>query len=143
MTKQEIIDLIRLFENSSLCSMKLSDGGFSIELNKTSAVVPAVQPAAVDAVPAVSAQPMEPKQDQQHAITAPLVGTFYAAPAPGEAPFVAVGDHVKKGQTVCLIEAMKMLSEIPAPCDCIITEVLKDNGALTAFGDPIFGYTPC
>ena len=71
------------------------------------------------------------------------MGTFYAAPAPDQPPFVKVGDRVKKGQTVCLIEAMKMMSEVPAPCDCIIEAVLKDNGELAAFGEPLLRYKPC
>ena len=54
-----------------------------------------------------------------------------------------MGDRVKKGQTVCLIEAMKMMSEVPAPCDCIIEAVLKDNGELAAFGEPLLRYKPC
>ena len=73
-------------------------------------------------------------------IAAPLVGTYYATPAPDQPPFVAVGDTVKKGQTVCLIEAMKMMSEVPAPCDCVIEEVLKASGELVAFEEPLFRY---
>ena len=82
----------------------------------------------------------EPEGD---AITAPMVGTFYAASAPEQPPFVSVGDRVRKGQPVCLLEAMKMMSEIPAPCDCEITAVLKENGALVSFGEPLFRYQPC
>ena len=74
---------------------------------------------------------------------APMVGTFYAASAPEQPPFVKVGDRVRKGQPVCLLEAMKMMSEIPAPCDCEITAVLKENGALVSFGEPLFRYQPC
>jgi biotin carboxyl carrier protein len=72
-----------------------------------------------------------------------MVGTFYAASAPEQPPFVQVGDRVRKGQPVCLLEAMKMMSEIPAPCDCEITAVLKENGALVSFGEPLFRYQPC
>ena len=71
---------------------------------------------------------------------APLVGCYYSAPAPDQPPFVSVGDRVKKGQTLCLIEAMKMMSEIPAPCDCVIEAVLKENGALVAYQEPLFRY---
>ena len=56
---------------------------------------------------------------------------------------VKEGDRVRKGQPVCLLEAMKMMSEIPAPCDCEITAVLKENGALVSFGEPLFRYQPC
>ena len=65
-------------------------------------------------------------------MTAPLVGTYYAAPGPEQPPFVKAGDRVKKGETLCLIEAMKMMSEVPAPCDCVIDAVLKENGELAA-----------
>ena len=106
---------------------------------KTVPQMPAA-PAAMTAPAAVSAAPREADGE---AITAPLVGTFYAAPAPDQPPFVSVGDRVKKGQTVCLIEAMKMMSEIPAPCDCEITAVLKENGALVSFREPLFRYQPC
>lgn len=56
---------------------------------------------------------------------------------------MTAGARVKKGQTVCLLEAIKMMSEIPAPCDCVIDEVLKTNGELAAFGEPLFQYRPC
>ena len=67
-----------------------------------------------------------------------MVGTFYAASAPEQPPFVKVGDRVRKGQPVCLLEAMKMMSEIPAPMDCVIEEVLMDNGSLAGFDAPLF-----
>ena len=66
------------------------------------------------------------------------MGTFYAASGPDSAPFVQAGDQVKKGQTVCILEAMKMMSEIPAPMDCVIEEVLMDNGSLAGFEAPLF-----
>ena len=134
MTNQEIFDLMDRFERSSLQSMKLSKEGFSLELNRASAAAPsaAVIPAAA---PAPSARPADGP-----VIAAPLVGTYYATPAPDQPPFVAVGDTVKKGQTVCLIEAMKMMSEVPAPCDCVIEEVLKASGELVAFEEPLFRY---
>lgn len=141
MTNQEIYDLIACFERSSLQTLRLSQQDFSIELSRggSAAAAPAA-PAAMTASAAVSAAPREADGE---AITAPLVGTFYAAPAPDQPPFVSVGDRVKKGQTVCLIEAMKMMSEVPAPCDCIIEAVLKENGELAAFGEPLLRYKPC
>ena len=71
------------------------------------------------------------------------MGTFYAAPSPEQPPFVTEGDRVKKGQTVCLIEAMKTMIEVPAPCDCVIETVLKANGELAAFGEALMRYKPC
>ena len=140
MTNQEIYDLIACFERSSLQTLRLSRQDFSRELSRGGAA--AAAPAAPAAMPAPAAAPA-PREADGEAITAPLVGTFYAAPAPDQPPFVKVGDRVKKGQTVCLIEAMKMMSEVPAPCDCIIEAVLKDNGELAAFGEPLLRYKPC
>ncbi len=139
MTNQEIFDLMDRFQRSSLRSMKLSCQEFSIELEQ-GAPAAAAAPAAVPA-PTVAAAPAP--QPESLVISAPLVGTYYAASAPDQPPFVNPGDRVKKGQTVCLIEAMKMMSEVPAPCDCVIEEVLKANGELAAFGEPLFRYRPC
>ena len=149
MTNEEIFDLMDRFERSALQSLKLSREGFSIELCRPASAPAApvfAAPAAPYAAPAAPAAPAgapAPAREEGPAVTAPLVGTFYAAPAPDQAPFVAVGDRVKKGQTVCLIEAMKMMSEVPAPCDCVIEEILKDSGELVSFGEPLIRYKPC
>ena len=140
MTNQEIFDLMDRFQRSSLRSMKLSCQDFSIELEQGASAAAAAAPAAAP-VPAAAAVPAP--QPESPVISAPLVGTYYAASAPDQPPFVTAGDRVKKGQTVCLIEAMKMMSEVPAPCDCVIEEVLKANGELAAFGEPLFRYRPC
>ena len=137
MTNQELNDLLARFEGSSLSKLKLSTQEFTIELERSFSAAPAA-PAAVS-VPAATA----PKTPEDETVTAPMVGTFYAASAPEQPPFVQVGDRVRKGQPVCLLEAMKMMSEIPAPCDCEITAVLKENGALVSFGEPLFRYQPC
>ena len=139
MTNPEIFDLMDRFQRSSLRSMKLSCQEFSIELEQ-GAPAAAAAPAAVPA-PTVAAAPAP--QPESLVISAPLVGTYYAASAPDQPPFVNTGGRVKKGQTVCLIEAMKMMSEVPAPCDCVIEEVLKANGELAAFGEPLFRSRPC
>lgn len=134
MTNQEIYELIARFDASGLQRLKLSQGDFQIELGKSA-------PMAAVSVPAAPAAPG--KAEEAPAVTAPLVGTFYAAPAPEQPPFVMPGDRVKKGQTVCLIEAMKTMIEVPAPCDCVIGEVLKANGELAAFGEALMRYKPC
>ena len=140
MTNQEIYDLIACFDRSTAQTLKLSTQEFTIELTRGGA-----QSAGTAAAPVPAAQAAAPMPAQVCAetITAPLVGTFYVAPAPDQPPFAAAGGRVKKGQTVCLIEAMKMMSEVPAPCDCVIQEVVKADGELVAFGDPLFRYTPC
>lgn len=139
MTNQELNDLLARFEGSSLSKLKLSTQEFTIEMER------AVSAPAAPVIPAVAAAPAVPAaaEPEGDAITAPMVGTFYAASAPEQPPFVKVGDRVRKGQPVCLLEAMKMMSEIPAPCDCEITAVLKENGALVSFGEPLFRYKPC
>ncbi len=124
------------FEASSLHTMKVTMGEASLVLEKGG---PAPSGAGVSSPEA----PVQQERRETLEILAPLVGTYYAAAHPDEAPFVRVGDHVTKGQTVCLIEAMKMISEIPAPCDGIITHILKANGALVGFHEPLFQYTPC
>ena len=138
MTNQEIFDLMDCFQRSSIHTMKLSTQEFTIELSQGGAPASAAPAAAVSPTAPVSAPPVE-----RSTVTAPLVGTFYAAPAPEKPPFVQVGDRVKKGDTLCLIEAMKMMSEIPAPCDCVIEAVLKTSGDLVSFGEPLLRYKPC
>lgn len=138
MTNQEIYDLMTRFDGSGLMRLKLSQGDFKIELEKAAPIVSAAVTAPVPAAPAAA-----PKAEEAPVVSAPLVGTFYAAPAPEQPPFVQAGDRVKKGQTVCLIEAMKTMIEVPAPCDCVIEEVLKANGELAAFGEALMRYKPC
>ncbi len=138
MTNQEIFDLMDRFQRSSIHTMKLSTQEFTIELSRGG--VPASAAPVAAAAPAVPAP--APEADGK-VVTAPLVGTFYAAPAPEKPPFVRAGDRVKKGDTLCLIEAMKMMSEIPAPCDCVIEAVLKESGELVSFGEPLLRYKPC
>ena len=139
MTNQELNDLLARFEGSSLSKLKLSTQEFTIEMER------AVSAPAAPVIPAAAAAPAAPvsAEPEGDAITAPMVGTFYTAPTPDQTPFVQVGDRVKKGDPLCLLEAMKMMSEVTAPCDCEITAVLKENGALVSFGDGLFGYRPC
>lgn len=139
MTHQELNDLLARFEGSSLSKLKLSTQEFTIEMER------AVSAPTAPVIPAAAAAPAAPvsAEPEGDAITAPMVGTFYTAPTPDQPPFVQVGDRVKKGDPLCLLEAMKMMSEVTAPCDCEITAVLKENGALVSFGDGLFGYRPC
>lgn len=136
MTNQEIYDLMARFDGSGLQRLKLSLGDFKIELEKAVVITAVPAPAAPAAAPGG-------KAEEAPVISAPLVGTFYAAPAPEQPPFVQAGDRVEKGQTVCLIEAMKTMIEVPAPCDCVIEEVLKASGELAAFGEALMRYKPC
>ena len=137
MSNQDVFELMARFEGSAAVSMKFTCKDFSLELSKAAGTVPAAAPVA--AAPAVSAAPAA-IEEEGSVITAPLVGTYYAAPSPGAAPFVSVGDQVKKGQTVCLMEAMKMMNEVTAPCDCVIEALLQEDGALVSFGAPLLRY---
>nr|WP_326166618.1 acetyl-CoA carboxylase biotin carboxyl carrier protein subunit [uncultured Oscillibacter sp.] len=142
MTNQELYDLMARFDSSGLQTLKLSQGDLTIELGKAvpaPAAVPAAAPAGIPA----KAEGGPVKTEEGPVIPAPLVGTFYAAPAPEQPPFVSVGDKVAKGQTVCLLEAMKTMIEVPAPCDCVIAAILKANGDLAAFGEALMRYEPC
>ena len=137
MTNSEIFELLDRFERSSAVTMKVSVGGDTLELSRAGSPAPAA-PAAAPAAAAPAAAPAPAEEGLL--IRAPLVGTFYAASAPGQPPLVKPGDTVKKGQTVCLIEAMKMMSEIAAPCDCVIEAALAKDGELLAIDAPIFRY---
>jgi acetyl-CoA carboxylase biotin carboxyl carrier protein len=88
-------------------------------------------PAAAGAAPAASAP-------QGHVVTSPMVGTFYRAPSPGADPFAQIGDTVKEGQTLCIIEAMKLLNEIESDKAGVIKEILVDNGQAVEYGQPLF-----
>lgn len=133
MTRDELLALLDHFSASALHRMEYEEGGVRLMLEKA----PPAPTAASAAVP-VSAVPAAAPKAEGSVIKAPLVGTFYAAPSPEAAPFVRAGDRVKKDNTVCIIEAMKMMSEVPAPCDCVIEEVLPASGELVGFGQPLF-----
>ena len=126
MTNQEIFDLMDRFQRSSIQTMKLSTQEFTIELSRGG--VPAFAAPVAAAAPAVPAP--APEADGK-VVTAPLVGTFYAAPAPEKPPFVRAGDRVKKGDTLCLIEAMKMLGAAGA-VEAIFTALSLRDGYLPA-----------
>ena len=141
MDLESIYALMERFERSSLTGLELEQNGTRLKLDKTVAVAaaPAAAVAAVSTVQTPAAPAPQPEvQEEGEYIKAPLVGTFYAAAGPESEPFVKVGDQVKKGQTVCILEAMKMMSEIPAPMDCVIEEILVENGSLAGYDAPLF-----
>lgn len=101
-----------------------------------SAPAPVAAPAPAAAAPA--AAPAAPAQEAGTPVKSPMVGTFYAASAPGAAPFVSVGTSVKKGQTLCIIEAMKLLNEIEAETDGVIKQILVENAEPVEYGQTLF-----
>jgi acetyl-CoA carboxylase biotin carboxyl carrier protein len=96
---------------------------------------PALPPAGAPAAPAPAAAPEAPKG---HAVKSPMVGTFYRASSPGAKSFVEVGSQVKEGETICIIEAMKILNEIEADKAGTITQILCENGQAVEYGQPLF-----
>lgn len=144
MTNREIKDLMRFFDGSDITKVKIKNGEFSIELQKgfesgTVVATAAAAPVAQAAPVAVQApQEVVSSEVSGETIKSPMVGTFYAAPAPGAEPFVKVGTVVKKGQTVAIIEAMKIMNEIEAEFDCRIVEILPSDGQPVEFDMPLF-----
>ena len=138
MELQELYSLMERFASSGLTELEWRREDETVKLRRD--LAPAVRSAEqVQAGPAVAVPAPAPMQKEEgETVKAPLVGVFYAAPAPGEAPFAAPGAQVKKGETMCLIEAMKMMSEIPAPADCVVEEVLAKDGEPVGFGDALF-----
>ncbi|HEC1889104.1 acetyl-CoA carboxylase biotin carboxyl carrier protein [Campylobacter sp. US18a] len=146
MTKEEIKELVNLFAEANISKIKIKEqDGFEIELERdmccdvSSPVcppVPAPQPINVSVVN--EAQPSQNAKSNKPSINSPMVGTFYQAPSPGAAPFVKVGSTVKKGDTIAIIEAMKIMNEIEAEFDCRIAEILVADGQPVEFGMPLF-----
>ena len=134
MDLRDIYALMDRFDRSAASVLELEMDKTRLRLEKGGRA-PAAAPAPASAL---AEAPESASVPSGSFLKAPLVGTFYAAPAPGEPPFVKAGDTVKKGQTVCVLEAMKMMSEVPAPCDCVIEEVLLGDGDLAAFDTPLF-----
>lgn len=97
----------------------------------------AAAPAAAEAAPATAAAPA-PAVETGHVVTSPMVGTFYRASSPGAKAFAEVGDTVKAGQAICIIEAMKIMNEIEADKDGVIAKILVENGKPVEYGQPLF-----
>jgi acetyl-CoA carboxylase biotin carboxyl carrier protein len=131
-------DYIKVLEDSSLAEIEISDEEDSIRLAKPSADSPVVAFAPSNAPAAAQAAPAAAPTTSGKAIKSPMVGVFYAAPSPDRPPFVNVGDTVKKGDVVCIIEAMKIMNEITATESGTITEVLVENGDVVEYDQPLF-----
>ncbi|MDO4338943.1 MAG: acetyl-CoA carboxylase biotin carboxyl carrier protein [Eubacteriales bacterium] len=142
MDLEKIEGLVKIIENSSLTEFTLKDGDLKITMSKLDhpPVVAAGVPMApqMTAAPEAPAAAQEAEEDEKLFITSPIVGTFYSAPAPDAPAFVKVGDQVKNGQTVCILEAMKLMNEIQSEFDCEIEAVLVSNEQKVEYGQPLF-----
>jgi len=148
MDLRKLKTLIDLVAESDIAELEVTEGESKVRIVKSSATphnqLVMMQPQAVSqapapavAAPAPSAPPME-VVPQGHVVKSPMVGTFYRAASPGSAPFVDVGATVKEGDTLCIIEAMKLLNEIDADASGVIQQILVENGQPVEFGQPLF-----
>lgn len=143
MDLEKIEGLVKIIENSSLTEFSIKDGETKITMSKLThppviaAGVPTAPMATAAAQPAAAEEKAE-AADEFELILAPIVGTFYSAAAPDVPAYVKVGDHVKAGQTVCILEAMKLMNEIEADYDCEIEAVLVSNEQKVEYGQPLF-----
>lgn len=155
-------ELIRAIDESSIDSIEIERGGTSIRLNKTppsaaaapvaapvvsptpaQAAAPAPAPASNPSseAPTEAAQP-EPGGEELVDVTSPMVGTFYRAPSPGADPFTEVGASVSGGQTLCIIEAMKLMNELESEVEGTVREVLVEDGEPVEYGQVLFRIAP-
>ncbi|MBN2870130.1 MAG: acetyl-CoA carboxylase biotin carboxyl carrier protein [Campylobacterales bacterium] len=147
MDMKQIKTLVQEFDASTLSKLKITQDSFSIELEKNVGVIaaPVMAAAPVAAVAAPVAAPAAVETAVAAApvhtgdmIVSPMVGTYYAAPSPDSAPFVKVGDRIKKGQVIAILEAMKIMNELEAEFDCKIVSVLVSDGQAVEYDMPLF-----
>ena len=147
---RKVKKLIELLEESGIAEIEISEGEESVRISRypqgmTVAQGPMMAPmqavaTGAPAAPAAQAQPApaRPAPPKDDSITAPMVGTYYSAPAPGAKPFVQVGDEIKVGQVLCIIEAMKMMNQIESEKEGRVVSILARNGEPVEFGQPLF-----
>ncbi|WP_406544101.1 acetyl-CoA carboxylase biotin carboxyl carrier protein [Pseudobutyrivibrio sp.] len=143
MELKEIKELMKAFDASGSSYFEIEDQGFKLKLKKPSDIKVQAAPVTVAPQPSVQVAVETPQISTEEkvegdVVKAPLVGVFYSAPSPDEKPYVQVGDKVKAGQVLCLIEAMKMMSEITAPRDGVIKEIYVKNQDVVGFEEQLF-----
>ena len=148
MDLRKLKKLIDLVEESGIAEIEVTEGEEKVRITRTTAAAapvyaapaPAAAPvAAPAATPAAAAPAAAPAaRDLSNAQKSPMVGTFYRAPGPNSAAFVEVGQQVKAGDTLCIIEAMKLMNEIEAEKSGVIKEILVENGTPVEYGEPLF-----
>lgn len=151
MDLRKLKKLIDLVQESGIAELEVTENEEKVRIVKggtqrevyvsapTMMQAPAAAPAPAPAgASAAAAAPAAPEAPSGHVVKSPMVGTFYRAPSPGAKPFVEVGDQVKAGQTVCIIEAMKLLNEIECDKDGVVKAILVENGQPVEFGEPLF-----
>ncbi|HEX6900467.1 MAG TPA: acetyl-CoA carboxylase biotin carboxyl carrier protein [Thermoanaerobaculia bacterium] len=165
MTFEQIKELIELIARNRLQGLELERSGFRLKIDGqqaqqavampteaaaaplTAAPAPAMATSALAAAPASAPAPAAAPAPAgppagSHIVTSPIVGTFYRAPSPDADPFVEVGSRVKKGQVLCIIEAMKLMNEIESDADGTVAEIYPQNAQAVEFGEPLFAIRP-
>jgi acetyl-CoA carboxylase biotin carboxyl carrier protein len=139
---RKIKKLIEIIEESDIAELEIKEGEESIRINRYSSTAAPVAyaPAPVAAAPAAPAPAAAPAEEKitGHAVKSPMVGTFYRAASPGSKPFAEVGQSVQAGDTLCIIEAMKILNQIESDKSGTISKVLVENGEPVEYGQPLF-----
>ncbi|RJG05100.1 acetyl-CoA carboxylase biotin carboxyl carrier protein [Noviherbaspirillum cavernae] len=151
MDLRKLKTLIDLVAESDIAELEVTEGESKVRIVKSSGVaqnqVVMMQPQAVPQAMAApvagpqigaSAAAAAPAEPQGHIVKSPMVGTFYRSSAPGNPPFVEIGSSIKEGDTLCIIEAMKLLNEIDADASGVIKQILVENGQPVEFGQPLF-----
>ena len=148
MDLRKLKTLIDLVAESGVSELEVTEGEVKVRIVKNPAPIAAplqqvyaAAPAAAPAAPAAAAAPAAeaaPAEPTGHAVKSPMVGTFYRSPTPGADSFVKIGDTVKEGQTLCIIEAMKLLNEIESDKSGVVKEILCENGQGVEFGQALF-----
>jgi acetyl-CoA carboxylase biotin carboxyl carrier protein len=147
---KEINKLVKFMEEKKLSHFELEIEGLKIKINRNPSPPPSesipASPESAESVEDESVQPQEAESENGKNnlsfITSPMVGTFYRAPDPSSSPFVEIGDPVKKNQTLCIIEAMKLMNEIEAEFEGILEKIYVENGKPVEYGQKLFAIKP-
>ena len=140
MDLRKLKKLIDLVQESGISELEVTEGEEKVKIVKSggsSVVYAAPAPVVAAAAPSVAVPAAAPAEIPGHLVKSPMVGTFYRASSPGAKPFVEVGDTVKSGDTICIIEAMKLLNEIECDKDGVIKAILVENGQPVEYGEPL------
>ena len=144
LSAEDVREILRIIDESDLAELQIETEGFSMHVVKGERRIEAPAPRPTRAVqePEAPTTPPADERDGLVAITAPILGTFYRAEAPGQPPFVEVGRQVEPDTIVCIIEVMKMMNSVPAGVAGTITEVVAENAELVEYGEPLFRVEP-
>jgi acetyl-CoA carboxylase biotin carboxyl carrier protein len=141
MDLRKLKKLIDLVQESGIGELEITEGEEKVRISRSATGQPQVM-AAAGAMQVVSAEaapvPVAPAEPTGHTLKSPMVGTFYRSPSPGAPPFIEVGQSVAKGQTLCIIEAMKLLNEIESDAAGVVKAILVESGQPVEYGQPLF-----